>query len=374
MEKQNYQICSRCLMDTSDPDIIFDAKGYCNHCTNYLDTLSKHAYKPKISKNQWEAILNNVKNKANNKKYHCVVGISGGVDSCYVAHLCKEYGLNPLLLHINNGWNTEISEQNVQKIVDHLGFDYIEYKLDWDEFRKIQIAFLKSSIVDLEMPTDIAIAAVNYKIAVKYNIPFIFSGGNFAGEGILPLQWGYHVYLDTKLYKYIVKKYGKIKIKKIPKVGLYGSFYYKFIKGIKTYYPLNYIEYNKDLIKEFLTENYGWESYGGKHHESKITAFLQSYLMPTKYNMDYRRATLSSHICAGIISREKALEMLQNPIYIESQVENDKKFIANKLEISIEKFNSYLALPPKTFKDFPNSKWLIEFAYNTYKRIKNKKN
>jgi hypothetical protein len=200
-------------------------------------------------------------------------------------------------------------------MVDKLGFDYVSYVLEWREFREIQLAFLKSSIVDLEMPTDIAIAASLYKTATKYKIKHIISGGNFSGEGILPLTWGYHVLKDEKLYRYIVKKYSKTKIKKVPIVGLKGEIYYKFIKRIKTIYPLNFVEYNKDEAKQFLMNNYEWKDYGGKHAESKITAFWQTYVMPEKYNMDYRRATFSSQIVSGQISREKALKELKKLPY-----------------------------------------------------------
>jgi N-acetyl sugar amidotransferase len=292
MKTTNYQICTRCVMDTSDEDIVFDAQGVCNHCKDFEAVLQQPRFDKAESEQKLEDLLSLVTTKGQGKKYDCLVGISGGVDSCYTAYLCKKWGLNPLLLHMDNGWNSDISVQNVKNMVDKLQLDYVSYVLDWREFREIQLAFLKSSIVDLEMPTDLAIPASLYETASKHGIKYLISGGNYSGEGILPLTWGYHVLKDGHLYRHIVRKYSSVKNKKVPYVGLYSEFYYKMVKGIKTLYPLNYVDYNKDEAREFLKKEFDWRDYGGKHHESKITAFWQSYGMPTKFNMDYRRATL----------------------------------------------------------------------------------
>jgi len=356
-------------MDTSDPDIVFDDRGYCNHCEDYLTRISLQTYVAGESEKQFEEILNRIKEKGKNKTYDCIVGISGGVDSCYTAHLCKEHGLRPLLIHMDNGWNTEISVKNVKTMVEKLGFDYTSYVLDWQEFREIQLAFLKSSIVDLEMPTDIAIPAAIYEVAIKYNIKYILSGGNYTAEGILPLQMGYHVYKDMKLYRYIVRKYSSVKLKTVPTFGILKEVYYKFGKGIKNTYPLNYIPFDKNKAREFLIQNYSWENYGGKHHESKITAFWQSYAMPVKYNMDYRRTTFASQICSNQITREEALEELKTLSYNEAKIKEDKKYIAKKFEITEEELEKYLSNPPKTYVDFPNNKEFISFIYKTYNKI-----
>lgn len=356
-------------MDTSDPDIEFDEHGNCNHCSDYLTRISQQTYNPEVSPNQWQNIVNKIKKVGKNRDYDCIVGISGGVDSCFTAHLCREHGLRPLLLHMDNGWDTDLAVRNVNTMVEKLGFDYLSYVIDWQEFREIQLAFLKSSIVDLEMPTDIAIPAAIYKTAAKHNIKYILSGGNYTGEGILPLQMGYHVYKDMKLYKYIVKKYSSVPLKKVPNVGILQEFYYKIIKNIKTLYPLNYIPFNKDEARQFLINTYNWQDYGGKHHESKITAFWQSYVMPVKYNMDYRRTTYASQICCNQISRDIALEKLKKKPYNDAIIESDKAYIAKKFGITDEQLEGYLKLPPKTYIDFPNNSSLIRFVYNTYNKI-----
>jgi len=356
-------------MDTSDEDIIFDNNGYCNHCTDFLKLLENHKYVEGQSEKKFKDILLKIKERGKNKKYDCLVGISGGIDSCFVAHLCKVYNLRPLLMHLNNGWNTPIAEENIQIMVKKLGFDYYEYKMDWQEFKEIQLAFFKSSIVDLEIPTDLAILGANYEIAKKFKIPSILSGGNFAAEGILPLTWGYHVLKDLKIYKHIIKKYSDVKIKTVPIVGLRKEIYYKFFKRIKYLYPLNYIDYNKDEAREFLKIEFDWQDYGGKHHESRITGFWQSYVMPVKYNMDYRRATLSSQIVSGQITRNKALQILENLPYNPEKIEIEKNYIAKKYGISRQELDKYLNLPPKTYKNFPNQKKLIMMMYDLYRSI-----
>lgn len=367
----NYQICKRCVMDTSDNDIFFDSEGICNHCKDFEKTISSPKLDKKIAAQQLKLLIEKVKSKGENKKYDCLVGISGGVDSCYTAYLCKKWGLKPLLIHMDNGWNSEIAVKNVKKIVDKLKLDYISYVLDWEEFREIQLAFLKSSIVDLEMPTDIAIAASLYETAAKYGIKHIISGGNYSGEGILPLSWGYHVLKDEKLYRHIVKSYSTQKIKKTPIVGLKGEIYYKFIKRIKYVYPLNFTSYDKDNAREFLKKEFEWKDYGGKHYESKITGFWQSYAMPTKYNMDYRRATYSSQIISGQISRSEALNKLKIISYDNKSIARDKDYIAKKYGISLAEFDECLSLTPKTYKDFPNNRTQIEWFYNLYRKMFN---
>jgi N-acetyl sugar amidotransferase len=360
-------------MDTSDPDISFDSNGICNHCTSFTNRLSQRGYVAGQSEKEWEGYVEVIKKYGKGRKYDCIVGISGGVDSCYVAYLCKKYGLRALLMHMDNGWDTEIAVNNIKVLAKNLEFDYISYVLDWDEFREIQLAFLKSSTVDLEMPTDVAILASIYETASKYNIKYIISGGNLSSEGILPVQWGYHGYKDMRLYNHIVRKYSRVKLNKVPSIGLLKESFYRFVKRIKTLYILNYVQYDKDEAKRFLMQELGWKDYGGKHHESKITAFWQGYAMVSKFNMDYRRTTYASQICLGQISRTEAIERLKELPYDEIRIVEDKKYISKKYGISTDELESYLSLPPKTYKDFPNNKKLIDFCYRIYNQYLNNK-
>lgn len=369
MSNKAYQICKRCVMDTSDEDIIFDEEGVCNHCKCHEENLANYVFDEENAEAKLKDFIHKIQTKGKGKKYDCIVGISGGVDSCYVAYLCHKYDLKPLLVHMDNGWNSDIAVRNVKKIVDKLGLDYVSYVLDWSSFREVQLAFIKSSIVDIEMPTDLAIPASLYETAVKNDIKYIISGGNYTGEGILPLTWGYHVLKDTKLYKHILKTYSNDKSKKVPSIGLFSEAYYKFVKGVKTLYPLNITGYNKDEAREFLKKEFDWKDYGGKHHESKITGFWQSYAMPVKYNMDYRRATYSSQIISGQVSREEALLKLESLSYNPEKIEEDKAYIAKKFKISVDELNGYLEQKPKTYKDFPNQKDFIEKCYDLYRKM-----
>lgn len=364
---KDYRICERCLMDTlSDSKIKFNKDGFCNYCVDYFDFLSQPNYKGSLELDQ---IVGIIKQKGKGRDFDCVMGVSGGVDSSYSVYLAKELGLRVLLVHMDNGWDTEISVKNIKALASKLEFEYVSVVLDWEEFREIQLAFFRSHIVDLEMPTDIAIAASIYQTAQEYNIKYIISGGNMTGEGILPLHWGYHVLKDMKLYKHIVRKYSKTRLSKTPTVGLFGEFYYKFIKDIRTIYLLSYVDYNKDEAKKFLTDNLGWIDYGGKHHESKITAFWHSYGMPVKYNMDYRRVTFSSQICEGQVSREEALLLLEEKPYAIETIESDKLYIAKKFGISYNEFEDILSGEPKTYIDFPNNERLIKQVYKLYHNL-----
>lgn len=356
-------------MDTSDPEITFDEKGYCNHCTNYFENLKQKTYRGLISDNDLKSLVEEIKSKGKKSKYDCLIGVSGGVDSSYVAYCAKRFGLRALCVHMDNGWNSEISVQNIKKLVETLGFDYESYVLDWEEFKDLQLSFLKASVPEIETPTDIAILAALHKIASTNNIKYIFSGGNFVTEGILPKSWHYDA-KDSKYIKSIHKIFGTKKLKKFPFFSFIKEFYYKFFRGIKMIYFLNYVQYSKQEAMKILENELGWKYYGGKHYESKYTGFVQSYILPVKFNIDYRKATLSSQICAGELSREIAIEELKKSPFNIENVKSEKDYLAKKLGISITEFENILKLPPKTHRDYPNNEKLLNYIYTTYKKIK----
>lgn len=360
-------------MDTSDPDIVFNPDGTCNHCTDYLLRISPLYNDPQKNETAVRHLIDKIKSKGAGKAYDSIIGISGGVDSCYTAYFAKINGLNPLLVHLDNGWNTEVAVENIRKVASKLDLDLETVVLDWSEFREIQLAFLRSSVVDIEIPTDLAIPAALHQMAEKHRIKTILSGGNYSSEGILPLQWGYHVMKDMKLYRHIVRTYSKVQRKKTPDFGLWKEFQYKILKGIKTYYPLNLINYNKDEARLLLEKELGCQFPVRKHHESRYTSFWQSYIMPIKYGFDYRRATFSTQICSGQITREEALEHLKTLPYNPETIENEKGFICKKLQISPAEFDQILQKKPLTYKDFPNSKKAIKFVYRTYRFLFPKK-
>ena len=365
---KKYQQCSRCVMDTNDPDIIFDENGYCNHCTDYIEKTSKRIYQGTISDLQFEQLIEKIKRSGRNHDYDCVIGISGGVDSLYTAFIAKKMGLRVLCVHMDNGWNSELATHNIEKILKKLDMELVTEVLDWEEFRDLQLSFLKASVPEAETPTDIAIPAVLHKVAAKYNIRYILSGGNFATEGILPKSWHYDA-KDVKYLKAVHKKFGTKKLRSFPTFGFQKEMYYKFIKGIRMVYPLNYVPYNKKEAIKILEQELGWKNYGGKHHESLYTKFIQSYLLYEKFGIDYRRATYSTQICAGEITREDALHELCEKPYDPVKLEDEKEYISKKLSISCVELEKIIALPPKSFKDYPNNQKILEFIYNIYRKI-----
>lgn len=369
-----YQICTHCIMDTSDRDITFDPQGKCNHCQSFIDQQKKGIYKPGESEAEWMQYLQVIKEKGKGRKYDCLLGISGGVDSSYLAHQCKQQGLRVLLMHLDNGWNTETAANNIRQLASQLGFDYICQVVPWEDFKNVQLAFLKSNSVDLEMPTDIAILAAQYQVAARCGIKYILSAGNLTSEGILPLQWGYHAYKDMLMYRYIMWKYSPRWLRfQVPTIGLVRETWYRFFHGIKTLYPLNYQPYNPHAAKNFLKQHFDWQDYGIKHHESIITSFWHGYVMYEKFGMDYRRAMFSSLICVGQITRTDALRNLESLPYDPEKIKADKKYIAKKLGISLVELETHLSEPGKTYVDFPNMKGLIDICYALFNKYLHKK-
>lgn len=362
------KICNRCVMDTSDPQIVFDEKGNCNHCNDYFENISQKIYKGEQSDRELEILVNKIKNSSKNNDYDCVIGLSGGVDSCYAAYNIHKLGLRAVAVHLDNGWNSEIAEHNIMKLIEFTGFKLEKFVLDEKEFKDLQIAFLKSSISDLEIPTDTAIPAVLHLIADKYKVKFIVSGGNFATEGILPKAWGYNA-KDDKLLNSIQKKFGTLKLTNFPSFGYRKEIYYKFIKKISFVYLLNYIPYSKTEARKILEQEIGWKYYGGKHYESVYTGFLQYYILPEKFGIDYRKATFSTMICSGQLSREEALEKLKEKPYTEEKILSDKKIISEKFNISIEELDRLINLPPKSYKDYQNSEKFLNLLYSIYRKL-----
>lgn len=367
MKHREYQQCTRCVMDTTDPDIVFDENGVCNHCTGFLKRREEVKAMKKAGKEHLQELVEKIKLAGKNRKYDAVLGISGGVDSCYVAYLLKQFGIRTLLVHLDNGWNSDDATLNIKNIAKKLGFDYESYVLDWEEFKDIQLAFLKASVVEAETPTDVAIQGALHQVAARYGVKYIISGGNLATEGILPKKWHYNA-KDTKYFNHIVRTFGSKKPRKFPNFGYQTELYSKFVKGIRIIYFLNYVDYNKADAMKLLQDELGWRYYGGKHHESRFTKFVQSYLLPKKFDLDYRKATFSSQICAGDITREEAIEGLKAPIYNEEDMEREKEYIAKKLGISRAELNEIIERPGKYYDEYPNDEKKLNFIYNVYRK------
>jgi N-acetyl sugar amidotransferase len=350
MNTRMYQQCVRCVMDTTDPDILFDEHGICNHCTEFIERRNEVKLQRKAGAENLPALVKKIKRKSRGRKYDVLLGISGGVDSCYTAYLLKNLGFRVLLVHLDNGWNSEHATTNIRNIARALQFDYDSYVLDWDEFRTIQLAFLKASVVEVETPTDVAILGALHKVAARHNIKYIISGGNLATEGILPKLWHYNA-KDSRYFHAICRQYGAGVPAKFPNFDFTKELYYKFIKGIRIIYLLNYFEYDKEEAKLFLQRELKWKDYGGKHHESRFTKFVQSYLLPKKFNLDYRKATYSSLICSGKITREEAIAQLDLPVCDDYDIKKESEYVAKKLGISMEELEIIVDAPGKYYND-----------------------
>ncbi len=366
------RICTKSVMDDTDPDIIFDNDGVSNHYYEYFEKRKNRVFQENEGKNSLKGLIATIKNKGKNQDYDCLIGVSGGVDSTYVAYLTKELGLRPLAIHFDNGWNSELAVKNIEKTLKKLNIDLITYVIDWEEFKDIQLSFLKSSTPDGEIPTDHAIFALLFRTAAKHNIKYVLNGNNFMTEGIMPACWSYG-HIDWKYIKSIHKKFGSKKLKTYPKLTLLNYLYYFFIRRVQIISILNYMKYDKEEAMSILKERLDWKYYGGKHYESVYTRFYQGYILPKKFNIDKRKAHLSALILDGQISREEALELLKEPIYPIELFEDDQEYVLKKLDLSRENFNEIMDSSHKTYRAYPNSSsfhGVLRKALNTLRRLK----
>ena len=371
---REYQICKRCVMDTTDPDIVFDENGYCNHCIGAIAKL--HSYPLNLTKIEKEQelkkIVSTIKKTGKNKKYDCAVGVSGGADSSYTVYLVKKLGLRPLAVHVDNGWNSELSVINIQNLISKLDVDLHTFVIDWDEFKELQLSFLKSSTPDLEIPTDHALIAALYYVASKYHIKYIISGHNILTESIAVSKWS-HGHYDWRYIKNIQKKFGIKKLKKFPNLSLIKILYHQVLQGITIIRILNYLpEYNKKEIVEFLEKEFGWKNYPTKHGESVYTHFIQSYILPKKFNYDKRKMHLSNLICAGQITRDYALEKLKENLFTDHELKEMINYVCDKLDITVKEFNDLMTLPNRSYYDYSSYETyaIFKILRNFYKKWK----
>jgi N-acetyl sugar amidotransferase len=340
-----YKMCSKCIMDTvDDPAIEFDNDGVCTYCHRYDELVDQHLVTTD-RENKRENLFKEISSNKNKDGYDCIIGISGGVDSCYVAYLAKQNGLNPLLVHLDNGWNSSLANQNIHTIVKKLDLDLYTYVIDWEEFKDIQLAFIKASVVDIELVTDFAIVACMYNLANKHKLKHIVSGHNVSSEGALPGHW-VHWKSDFMNIVDIHKKFGKLKMKTFPKMGYFRKALYVQKKKIKIIPLLNYFDYDKEKAKEFLIKEMGWVDYGGKHYESIFTRFYQAYILPKKFNIDKRKAHLSALICAEQMTKPEALKVIETKAYEYEGVKEDKEYVLKKFGFTEEEFDTIMSQEP----------------------------
>jgi N-acetyl sugar amidotransferase len=353
-----YQICTQCVMDTSDPDITFDSHGVCNHCRYREDVVRRRVLTGAAAERHVAQLVEQMKRDSAGKQYDCVIGVSGGVDSSFVAYKVKQLGLRPLAVHLDNGWDSELAVKNIENLLKILDIDLYTEVLDWEEFKDLQLAFLKASTPDSEVPTDHAIFAVLKQVMRRQGVKYLISGSNARTETHLPLAWS-QGHFDWRYIKAIHARFGTVPLKTFPHLG-----YFEAQRLLKSDIAiLNYLDYVKEDAKAILERELGWKYYGGKHYESIYTRFYQGYVLPKKFGYDKRRAHLSSLICSGQTTREAALlELQQEPYPVDLQA-SDKEYVSKKFGLTEAEFDAIVMnAPPKSFWDYP--------SYTSYTRTK----
>lgn len=344
------QTCSRCIMNSSVPQIRFDERGECNYCKLH-DELDKENPKGEEGKKRLAALVDQIKEEGKGKKYDCIVGVSGGTDSTYTLLMAKKLGLRPLAVTYDNHWGTKISDDNIKNATKKLGVELCTFSEDWGEFRDLELAFFRASTPDIEVISDERIKQALHKAALENGIRYILNGHCFRVEGKIPPLWSY---ADSKYINSVQKRFGTRKLKKIKFPGLFNTFMSNVSDKVKTIRLLDYLDYSKEDAKKVLTAELGWQDYGGHHYESVITRYCYGYLLPTKFGIDKRITHLSANVRSGFITREAALRELATPPMTEREVKEDEAIIVKKLGLTEKEFRELIARKPKSFMDYPN--------------------
>jgi N-acetyl sugar amidotransferase len=349
-----YRVCSRCVMDTTDPNIIFDERGVCNHCLRY-DHLSKLIGDERSRAEKLDQMVRSLKDAGKGREYDCIMGLSGGVDSSYLAYYAvRELKLRPLVVHVDAGWNSELAVSNIENICKRLGIDLHTLVVSWEEVRDLQRAYFFSGIPNMDVPQDHAFFAALVREAKKFGVRDVLNGGNLQTESILPSAWGYDA-SDPGSLKAIHKAFGTLPLKTYPlESDLHRLFLDRMFFKMRVHRPLEYIDYNKRAAKELLMSELGWRDYGGKHFESRFTKFFQAHYLPKKFGYDKRKAHLASLVVSGQITREDALRELELPLYDPRELEEDIEYFCKKLNLTREQYEKVMAEEPRTHRDYPN--------------------
>lgn len=361
--------CSRCVMDTTDSKISFDSNGVCDHCTTY-DTKIKPFWKPKQSNSpEMKKLISDIKKSGKGKEFDCLMGMSGGIDSSFLLHkMVTEYGLKPLVFHVDAGWNSQLAVNNIQRVVEKLNLDLFTEVINWREMRDLQLTYLKSGMSNVDTPQDHAFFATMYKFAAKHNIKYILTGGNYATECIRnPLEWMWYQ-SDSILLKDLHKKFGTVPLKTFPITNiLWHKVYLPYIRRIKLKRPLDYITYDKEAATKELEDIYGYQRYPQKHFESRFTRFYESYWLPTRFGYDTRKVQFSSLILTGQMTRDEAIAELKKSPYDEQTIQQDFEYVATKLGISTDELQSYLEMEKKSYLDYRSQENLFKIGARAMK-------
>jgi N-acetyl sugar amidotransferase len=351
---RSYQICSRCVLDTTDPDIEFDAEGVCSHCRSFDNEISKHWHPDEHGARLLADKVAKIKAAGRGKRFDCIMGLSGGVDSSYLALKTKELGLRPLVVHVDAGWNSELAVHNIERIIEHCGFELYTHVLNWNEVRDLQLAYLKSGVANQDVVQDHGFFATLYHFAVKEKIKYVLNGGNIATESVFPRAW-HHAAMDAINLRAIHRQFGAVPLKEYRTISFFEYYiYYPMILGMEVVRPLNFMPYNKSAALQYLKATIGYKEYGRKHGESVFTKFFQNYYLPKRFGYDKRRPHLASMILSGQVLREDALRQLEEPLYEPEDLHRDREYVALKLGISVDELEGYIAAPKRYYFEYPN--------------------
>lgn len=365
-------ICSNCVMDTSDPKIVFDDRGVCDHCRTFYEHTLPNWHTDERGQAELDKMVARIKESGKGKDFDCIIGMSGGIDSSYLVYIAKEkLGLRPLVFHVDAGWNSQIAVNNIEKIVDGLGLDLYTEVINWEEMKDLQLAFFKSGVSHIDAPQDYSFFATMYQFATKYDVKTILTGANLSTECVRnPVDWMYYQ-SDTKQLRDIHRRFGSRPLKTFPFTSvLWHKFYLPYVKGIKVEKPLNLVPYLKEDAVKLLSERFGWQPYPQKHFESRMTRFYEGYWLPTKFGFDTRKVQYSSLILTGQMTREEALEKLSKPAFDEETIHQDFEFVATKLGITVEELRSYHSAPNKSYRDYANQAWVYNIGANVMKLLR----
>jgi len=365
MSIKKYQICTNCIMDTSDPRITFDDNGVCDHCRNYYKNILPSWLPNERGFQILKKTINKIKAEGARRDHDCLVGISGGVDSSYLAYLAKEeFGLRPLIFHVDTGWNSQLAVNNIEMLTEKLGLDLHTEVVDWEEMRDLQLAFFKAQVPHLDTPQDHAIFAALYNFAAQHGFKYILTGANYSTECIYnPLEWHYHAG-DLIHLRDIHKRFGQRPLSTFPMADILTyKVYYRYMKGIRVVKPLDYVRYIKENAMRLLIDRFGWQKYPQKHYESRFTKFYEGYWLPKKFGYDKRRVQFSNLILTNQMAREDALDRVSHPAYDGRTISEDFEYIAIKLGLSASELRDIMNGPNKSYRDY-RSRWAV-FALGT---------
>ena len=370
MSERPYQVCVRCVMDTSADDITFE-RGVCSYCTEFLSK-SRHVLTRErdARKGELAAFVATVKARGKGKPYDCVIGVSGGVDSSWALVQAVKLGLRPLAVHMDNGWNSELAQNNIANLVRGLGVDLFTHVINWEEYRSLMQAFFDADVIDVELLYDNAMLAVNYSQAARNRVKFILSGSNTSTEGMrMPTRWNWYKF-DKRNIRGLGKRFGGARLNTFPSIGTLGIVWARLLRGIQWIPFLDLFEYNKFAALEEMQRSYGYKPYPYKHYESIFTRFYQGYILPEKFGVDKRRLHLSTLIVSGQMTRDQALEGLRGIPYLSpDELEEDKDYFMKKMGWSRADLAAYIARPEKSHLDYPSERPFLDFLRAVKARI-----